>query len=124
LNAPLPVQFVLVPGQIGEPLSGAVVGRTRDVSGEGLCLETNAVIRDRLHVLAEAMGSEKRLLLAIEISDRENPLEVLGQVIWYDLAPEDSDFRFRAGVLFTEMGEEIRKRWRDFFSSVKKKRFL
>jgi len=122
LDSPLPVQFRLIPLEKGEFRSGAVVGRTRDISGEGLCLETNTVIIDRLHILGEAMGGENRLSLAIEIPDEENPLEALGEVIWYDLAPNDSDFRFRAGVLFTEMDEEVGKRWQRFLSTTRKKR--
>lgn len=109
---------------MGDSQTGAVVGRTKNVSGVGLCLETNTVIVGRMHILGEAMGEENRLSLSIEIPDEENPLEALGKVIWYDLAPEDSDFRFRAGVFFTEMGEEVRKRWEGFLSTIKKKKTL
>lgn len=105
----------------GTPTTAAL-GKTRDVSGEGICLETNTVMRDRTHVLAEAMTTEKPLFLFIEIPDREPPVEVLGRVIWYDLAPQDSDFRFRAGVLFTNMGESARKEWQAFLSAVRKKK--
>lgn len=100
------------------------VGRTRDVSGEGFCLETNTVIIGRIHVFGEAMGGENRLALTIEIPDEDNPLEALGEVVWYDLAPKDSEFRFRAGVLFTEMDEEAGKRWQDFLSTIRKRRFF
>jgi hypothetical protein len=82
------------------------------------------VIIGRIHVLSEAMGEENRLSLAIEMPDEENPLEAKGKVVWYDLAPEDSDFRFRAGVLFTEMEEDVRKRWQGFLSAFRKKRIF
>ncbi len=101
-----------------------MVGRTRDVSRDGLCLETNTVMIGRMHILGEAMGGDRRLLMAIAVPDEENPLEVLGEVIWYGLAPRDSDFRFRAGVLFTEVDEEGRKRWEDFLASVRKKKIF
>lgn len=123
LNSPLPVQFCIVPAHGSESRSEAVIGRIRDVSAEGLCLETNTVIISRMHILSEAMSGEKRLLLAIEIPDGEPPLETLTKVIWYDLAPEDSDYRFRAGVLFTEMGEKVKKRWGSYLSTIKKKFF-
>lgn len=118
------MQFGLAPLQRGESRFETVAGRTRDVSGEGLCLETNTVMMGRIHVLAEAMDGENRLLLTIEIPDGESPLEALGAVIWYDLAPKDSDFHFRAGVLFTEMGEEASKRWRNFLSTVRSRRIF
>jgi len=114
----------LAPLQRGESRFEAVAGRTRDVSGEGLCLETNTVMMGRIHVLAEAMDGENRLFLAIEIPDGESPLEALGTVIWYDLAPKDSDFHFRAGVLFTEVGEEAWKRWRNFLSTIRSRRIF
>jgi hypothetical protein len=104
------------------PEGATLSGRTRDVSAEGLCLETNTVMRERVHVLSEAMGREGRLFLAVRLPDKEEPVEVLGRVVWYDLAPDDSDLRFRAGVLFIEMGQESRENWRSFLSAVKKKR--
>jgi hypothetical protein len=94
------------------------------VSGEGVCLETNTVMVGRVHVLGEAMGDDGRLVLTIGIPDWENPLEVLGRVRWYDLAPESSDFRFRAGVLFTDMDRETRQKWRRFLSTIRKRRFF
>ncbi len=100
------------------------MGRTRDVSSRGLCLETNTVMIGRIHVFVEAMGGESRLSLVIEIPDEDSPVETLGEVIWYDLAPKDSDFHFRAGVLFTEMEEEAKKRWRNFISTIRKKRIF
>jgi hypothetical protein len=120
LQTPVVVRF----GLLGEASreGTALLGRTRDVSAEGLCLETNTVIQDRLHVLAEAMGREGRLSMAVTLPDKEEPFEVLGRVVWYDLAPDDSESRFRAGVLFIEMGQESRKRWGDFVSAMKKKR--
>ena len=106
-----------------ESRSGPIPGRTRDVSDKGLCLETNTVIREGVHILAEAMEVEKRLLLTVEIPESEYPVDALGQVIWYDLAPTDSDFRFRAGVLFTELEEDVRKTWHRFIAAVKKRKF-
>ena len=116
------VQFGLTSVPWSDVPTSAALGKTRDVSGEGICLETNTVMRDRTHVLAEAMTTEKPLFLFIEIPDREPPVEVLGRVIWYDLAPQDSDFRFRAGVLFTNMGDDVRKEWQDFLSAAKRKK--
>lgn len=78
----------------------------------------------RVHILSEAMGEENRLRLAIEVPDEENPLEAHGRVIWYDLAPEGSDYRFRAGVLFMQMGETAKKRWQSYLSGLRKKRIL
>ena len=121
LKGPLSVRFCLVFHQESEPRSGVIVGKTRDVSAEGLCLETNRVIIDRTHIVSEAMGDGKSLSLSIEIPDETEPLETLGKVVWYDLAPEDSDFRFRAGVLFTEMREDEGKRWKQFLSAIQKK---
>ena len=80
------------------------------------------MIREGVHILAEAMDVEKRLLLTLEIPESESPVEALGQVIWYDLAPPDSDFRFRAGVLFTELEEDFRQTWQRFIAAVKKRR--
>jgi len=114
----------LVPSHEDEPASDVAAGRTRDVSGEGFCLETNTVIMGRIHVLGEAMGGAGRLGLTIEIPDEEPPLEALGEVVWYDLAPKDSEFRFRAGILFAEMDEEAGRRWREFLSTIRKKRFF
>jgi hypothetical protein len=124
LSRPIPVQFCLVPLQKGGSRSVPVNGRTRDVSPKGLCLETNTVIVGRVHVLGEAMGEENRLSLTIEIPEEDHPLEAHGTVVWYDLAPDDSDFRFRTGVLFTEVEQEVRKKWQAFLSAIKKRRVL
>ena len=124
MKSPLTVEFTLVSTQGRESQSGPVVGRTRDVSRDGLCLETNTVMIGRTHILGEAMEGDRRLLMVITVPDEENSLEALGEVIWYGLAPRDSDFRFRAGVLFTEIGEEGRKRWQDFLTSVRKKKIF
>jgi hypothetical protein len=74
-----------------------------------------------MHMLAEAMGGESRLLLSIEIPEVEDPLEVMGEVIWYNLTPKGSDFRFRAGVLFRETGEAFTKKWQEFLATIRKK---
>jgi hypothetical protein len=121
LKTPLAGEFGLTTDSWGETPSSSVLGQIRNVSREGLCLETNTVILDRIHVLAEAMGTEKRLFLSIEIPESETRIEALGRVVWYDLASEDSDFRFRAGVLFTHMEKDVKKRWHDFLAAIKKR---
>lgn len=81
------------------------------------------MIINGIHILSEAMGDEKRLLLSIQIPE-EDSLEAIGRVIWYDLSPEGSDYRFRAGVLFTEIGGEVEKRWQRYLSGTRKRSIL
>jgi len=69
------------------------------------------------------MGDEKRLLLSIKIPE-EDSLEAIGRVIWYDLSPEGSDYRFRAGVLFTEIDGDVEKRWQRYLSGTRKRSIL
>jgi cold shock CspA family protein len=78
--------------------------KSRDISEDGICLETKSVVMDGVNLLSGLpFARENRLHLSIELIPEEPPLMVIGEVQWYDIADDISEFTCRLGVAFIEI---------------------
>jgi hypothetical protein len=91
---------------------------SKNISLEGICLETRQVEVDGVHILTGSPGSVKnRLDMEIELYPSEKPFKVLGEVCWYDLAKETEEFIFEVGIVFIKMDAAAKEILKQFISS-------
>jgi hypothetical protein len=120
LESPLPVQFSLYHVLGRREISRRLGGMVSNASLEGVCLESNVVLVDGSHLFSEAMVGEKRLRLEIGLPEEPETITAVGKVVWYDLSPAGSPYRFRAGVYLTEIDGSARDIWKGFLTSLRK----
>ena len=120
LESPLPVQFSLYNVLGRREISRRLGGMISNASLEGVCLESNVVLVDGSHLFSEAMAEEKRLRLEIVLPGESETMTAVGKVIWYDLSPAGSPYRFRAGVYLTEIDGSDGDLWKGFLTSLRR----
>ncbi len=82
---------------------------SRNISRNGICLETRFVEVGGVHLLAGPPGArENRLHMKISLFPAEPPLLASGQVCWYDVDCEAGENIYRLGVEFLEIGDQGR----------------
>lgn len=103
-----------------EELAGpkSFAAKSKNISLDGICLETRQVEVDGVHILTGSPKSPRnRLDLAIDLYHNEKPFKVQGEVCWYDLARETEEFIFEVGIVFVNMNDEARKMLKKFINS-------
>jgi hypothetical protein len=128
LEAPLQVTLTIiaedrVPGGVSRPISV----KSRNISEQGVCIETRQIEIDGVHMLSGSPGAQKnRLDMAIELYGIEKTIQVIGEVCWYDLLPESENFMFQVGIVFLDMDSQDKDLLKSFLKThqPRKKSFL
>lgn len=103
----------------GQEVSRLIQGETRDISRQGICLQTHILIVDGLNVFAKAMEPDMRLSLEIELPTTNERINAAGRVVWHDVASFwFSPKPFAAGIFFTQMKDKDQKNWHAFIDSI------
>ena len=111
--------FFRVTDSSGQVLSRLVEGVTRDISRQGICLQTHLLIVDGLNVFEKAMEPEMRFFLEIDLPTHPERVSAAGRVIWHDVTSSwDSPKPFCGGVFFTHMEEKDQRIWHAFIDSI------
>lgn len=114
----VPVYFRLTDA-MGNEVSRLIEGETRDISRQGICLQTHILIVDGLNVFAKAMESDMNLSLEIKLPTRNELISATGRVVWHDEQSRwFSPKPFSAGIFLTEIKDKDQKSWHDFIDSV------
>ncbi|HOG16509.1 MAG TPA: PilZ domain-containing protein [Syntrophales bacterium] len=80
---------------------------SRNISRNGICLETRFVEVGGVHLLAGPPGArENRLHMKISLFPEEPPFLVTGEVCWYDVDCEVDENIYRLGVEFLDIAEQ------------------
>jgi hypothetical protein len=116
------VEFSLYHRESKEIITERIPGNISQVSREGVCIETDTVMINGTHIFTSAMDDEFFLAMKISLPDSTHTVEALGAVAWYNLAPENSQFRFIAGIIIAEIEPTSKKYWLAFVSKVEKSR--
>jgi hypothetical protein len=101
-------------------ITKGIPGTISQVSREGVCIETDTVMINGTHIFTSAMDDEFFLAMTISLPDATQTVEALGAVAWYNLAPENSQFRFIAGIIIAEIDPTSKQYWLTFISEVEK----
>ncbi len=78
--------------------------KSRNISKGGICLEMESIEVDGVHLLSGLpFAREHRLHLMIGLGPEGPPLEVTGEVQWYDVDRDQPGCIYRLGVAFMEI---------------------
>jgi len=131
LHVPLKVLFRIVDLWSKEQSSMVLDGKTWNVSYDGLCIETDAVVQEGVMTFSESSGAkrvkvlpflvmkEQQLELEIDLSSPEGKINALGRVIWSELEATDEMYHLKIGVSLEEMTPKEREKWNHFIRHVK-----
>ncbi len=94
--------------------------KSQNLSDGGICLEANAIEINAISLLSGPPGArENRLRMRISLFPDEVPCEILGEVCWYDIARDESEFRYQLGIDFIEISEDGKEQLARFLKSAK-----
>lgn len=97
--------------------------KSRNISEQGICIETRQIEIDGVHMLSGSPGAQKnRVYLAIELYDVEKTIKGIGEVCWYDLSPESENFLFQVGIVFLDINAQDKDLLRNFLKNHQPRR--
>ncbi|MCX8043610.1 MAG: PilZ domain-containing protein [Desulfobacterota bacterium] len=101
LEVPLQVTVTIISAEEKLADKGPMVMKSRNISQEGICLETQHIDADGLNLLTGPPGArDNRLQMEIELFPDEEPFRALGEVCWYDIARDAPEFMYQVGIEF------------------------
>ena len=119
LPVSLPVMFRLFDVSTREPSPTTIYGQIRNISFEGLCLETNTTSADNCDIFLSCLRGRKLLQLEVKLPKVGKPLRLQGKLLWYDRRLPGSTYQFFAGIYITEATERSRKLWQEYVEEHK-----
>jgi hypothetical protein len=103
-NAQTPFKFRIVHGADPTRKSGEHKAFTRTLSLGGLIFESPVVELDGLHIsFTEASFGRNFLEIILDLGRKIEPIQVVGQVEWYESRPGIRENVFIVGVSFLDM---------------------
>ena len=115
----LPLTFQLIKKTNKEKITSKLKGQSIDFSETGICMETNNVIANGLHVLTEGMDTNNLLAVEIFLPNESITLTCYTIVLRYDLASENAGRRLRVYLEIIELEPKSRKKWSQLFPKEK-----
>ena len=91
-------------------------GKVLDISAEGLCIATNIVQIDGLHVFHPTSQYKNKLEIEVELHPDLAPLKALGEVRWYSQTDE-AGWIFKMGVTWSSLNENDRQILKKFLKA-------
>jgi len=119
ISLSLPITFQLIKKTNKEKITSKLKGQSSDFSEKEICMETNNVIADGLHVLTEGMDINNLLAVEIFLPRESITLTCYTTVLRYDLASENAGRRLRVYLKIIEIEPKSRKKWRQLFHREK-----
>jgi hypothetical protein len=118
LEIPLQVTLTILSEDLVPGGARPIRVKSRNISGQGICIETRQIEIDGVHMLSGSPGAQKnRLDLTIELYDIEKTIQVTGEVCWYDLSPESENFMFQVGIVFLDMNSQDKDLLKSFLKN-------
>lgn len=131
LHVPLRVLFKIVDLWSKEQSSMVIEGKTWNVSYDGLCVETDAAVREGVMTFSESSGekrvkvlpflvmNEQRLEMEIDLPSPAGKIIALGRVMWSELKATNKMYHLKIGVFLEETTPKERERWNRYIRRVK-----
>lgn len=112
----VPVRFRIVKEGIETQISEVAEAMLRDLSLEGLAIETSRLMVDGLHISYNEHPSQKnRIFLKWELPSGR-PVRAVGQTVWFERV-STSETLFVVGLRFEEISEEDRRALQAFLKA-------
>jgi len=84
------VNFRILDGKDSTICSRMLKGKVLDISAEGLCIGTNTVQIDGLHIFHPASQHQNKLEIEVTLHPDLAPLRTLGEVRWYSRVEDET----------------------------------
>jgi hypothetical protein len=94
--------------------SRMIQGRVLDISAEGLCIGTNIVQIDGLHVFHPTSPRRNKLEIEVELQPDLPPLKILAEVRWYSRVEDETGWIYKMGVVWESLSESDQRTLKSF----------
>ncbi len=108
------VRFRIVDSKNPAIRSRILQGKVLDISMEGLCIGTNTVQIDGLHVFHPSSPQSNKLEIEVELHQDLPPLRTLAEVKWYSRVVEEAGRIYKMGVNWESLSESDRQTLKSF----------
>lgn len=116
ISAASTVKFRILDSKNPAVSSRMLQGKVLDISAEGLCIATNIVQIDGLHVFHPTSQYKNKLEIEVELHPDLAPLKALGEVRWYSQTDE-AGWIFKMGVTWSSLNENDRQILKKFLKA-------
>jgi c-di-GMP-binding flagellar brake protein YcgR len=112
-TAKIPVRFRVVQEGSDMRVSEPVDGLLRDISRQGVALETPCIVVDGLHISYNQHPTQRnRVYLQWELPSKQ-AMKAVGETVWYERI-STAEARFVVGLRFVEISAEDRRALEEF----------
>ncbi|MFB3887336.1 MAG: PilZ domain-containing protein [Thermodesulfobacteriota bacterium] len=111
------VKFKIVDSKNPAICSRLVQGKVFDISLEGICIGTNTVQIDGLHVFHPSSPYQNKLEIEVELSPDLPRLGTVAEVKWYSRVEDESVWTYKMGVNWESLSESDRQTLKNFLRS-------
>ena len=108
------VKFRIVDSKNPAICSRIIQAKVLDISEEGLCIGTNTVQTDGLHVFHPTSPYKNKLEIEVELHPELPPLRTLAEVKWYSKVEDEVGWIYKMGVNWESLTESERKTLKSF----------
>jgi hypothetical protein len=102
------------PGVCSRMLSGEIL----DISEEGLCIGTNTVQIDGLHIFHHPSRGKSKLELEVDLQPGQAPLKTIGEVRWYRRIASESASTYKVGVTWDTLSRDDQEALRKLLKEI------
>jgi len=111
------VRYRVIDGSNPDHVSTTKRSYVINVGGGGVLLKANELEVDGLHISYGDSGEiQNWIALEIDLLPGRSSVQALGQVVWYQRATNDEEYRYDIGIEFRKIREEDRQTIIDFVS--------
>jgi hypothetical protein len=108
------VKFRILDGKDPTICSRMLKGKVLDISAEGLCIGTNTVQIDGLHIFHPASQHQNKLEMEVTLHPDLAPLRTLGEVRWYSRVEDETGSIYKVGVNWESLSQSDRQTLKNF----------
>ena len=116
------VKFRILDSKNPTICSRMIQGKVLDISVEGLCIGTNIVQIDGLHVFHPSSPYQNKLEIEVELRPDLPRLRNLAEVKWYSRVEDETGWIYKMGINWESLSESDQQTLKSFLKT--KDRFL
>jgi hypothetical protein len=108
------VRFKIVDSKNPAICSRLIQAKVLDISEEGLCIGTNIVQTDGMHVFHPSSAYRNKLEIEVELGPELPPLRTLVEVKWYRKDEDEAGWIYKMGVNWESLSQSERTTLKSF----------
>jgi hypothetical protein len=94
-----------------------IQGRVVDISAEGLCIGTDIVQINGLHVFHPSSPHKNKLEIEVELHPELPQLKTVAEVKWYSRVEDEAGWMYKMGVNWDSLSESDQKTLKAFLKT-------